>query len=125
MDETLKARYQEIFSAYGAGATGVLPEVKRRIIEWNEAHERKLRSDAALFLVVNLDLMLIRPYGGTFGNLPPFKRIPLEEVPARTRDFLELILEDLAKKKGGISSHEVMGSVDSIWGKAVNVLAWG
>jgi hypothetical protein len=130
MDELLATRYRLLFQNYGLGDTGAVAQFKRHLIEWNVKSGGRLRWDAALFLLTNLDHLILRPYFGeiwTEGNnlLPLPKGLSADEWRDRARRATGLILEHLANGEGEISSHDVLQAIDINWNTLASLLGWG
>jgi len=130
MDALLATRYGLLFQSYAARDAGPLGWFKQRIVEWDIQNDRRLRPDAALFLLVNLDQLIIRAYFGEIdsedtGPLPLPSGFPAEEWFGRARQATELILEQLAKSEGEISAHDVLQVIDTNWRMLAASLGWG
>jgi hypothetical protein len=130
MDELLATRYRLLFQNYAIGDTGPVRFLKRRLIEWNAQNGERLRPDAAIFLLVNLDRMLMRPYfGEIFGEgnrlLPLPQELPANEWFERTQRASELLLEYFARSEGEISAHDVLQAIDMNWKLLASMFGWG
>lgn len=128
MDELLEQRYRTLFRIYGAGDSGLLLRAKNRI--YHEFEETGvLRADAALFLLVNVDHMLLRPYAG---YVPALDGRPVEP-PALFKDYeivepldktLEIIFRNLQGERP-YSAHDVAGAVETSWRELAQIFLWG
>jgi hypothetical protein len=132
MDELLATRYRLLFQSYAAGDTGFTVAFKRKIVEWNVKNGGRLRSDAALFLLVNLDHLIMRPYCGAIAVavegdrlLPLPNDLSANEWFARGQQATELILEHLGTSAEEISAHDVLRAIDVNWEKLGSMFWWG
>ena len=132
MDALLTARYRQLFLSYGVGDTGALPLLKSRVLEWRLSHNNRLRWDAALFLVVNFDHMIMRPYFGAITikdesvDFHPYpENLNQGEWFARSNQALDEIFKYLENNTtGDISSHEILRAVEGTWQKIGTYLFW-
>jgi hypothetical protein len=142
MDGALEERYRFLFHSYGRGEgrqrEATISELKSRIIRDSERlRHGYFRPDAAFFLLVNLDQMIIRPYfeplyGGYNRPLPiPEARTSDREIYERdpiilVERILNIILERIKPDsiEGQISGHAVMRAIDMAWGKLSDMLGW-
>jgi hypothetical protein len=130
MNELLAIRYRHLFQSYAAGHTGSVVWFKRRIAEWNAQNGGNLRPDAALFLLVNLDCLIIRPYFGEIeieGSrlLPLPSGLSTEKWFDIAREATELILGRLANNEGEISAHDVLQIINVNWEALSSMFFWG
>jgi hypothetical protein len=118
MDELLEQRYLTLFRIYGAGGSDLLVRAKRSI--YDALERRVLRADAALFLVANVDHMLLRPYAE---YVPAADGQPIrvseefrdpESVGQRVDEALGTILNNL-EGDGPHSAHAVINAVEASW----------
>ena len=129
MDELLTARYESLFQSYAAGDTDTIASFKRQISVWKIGTGDRLRWDAALLLLVNMDHMIIRPYFGqilTQGNatlaLP--NALSVSEWREQAQRGLSIVLNYLAQKEGAISSHDVLKATIANWHKLSEMFFW-
>ncbi len=130
MNGLLTTRYRLLFQSYAAGDTGAAVQFKRRIIEWNANNGGRLRWDAALFLLINLDHLIMRPYFGEIsgeanGVLPLPNELAASDWFARATDATGLILAWMAKSEGEISAHDVLQIIDENWKELDSIFLWG
>src|ERR1017187_8868993 len=101
--------------------------LKTRISSWEDTAKIRLPPDAALFLLVNLDQMILRPYYGRFdiqARLPTgiFK---VESDPLAAADrVLEIILSNIDWHGEPISAHAVMQAIDRGWKPLSEMFGW-
>lgn len=129
LDELLAVRYGELFRTYGVGEIGPLIRTKNQIVVRMEQHPGLLRADAAHFLIVSLDQMIIRPCVGTVFD-PDGKVLPLFQYESfvRLEEDLEkvtsMILDTLSTKQLPTSSHDVMRAIEENWEEINKVFLW-
>jgi hypothetical protein len=131
MNKLLATRYHSLFQSYAIGEVGPVASFKLRIVEWNAQNGGGLRWDAALFLIVNLDHLIIRPYLGMImigneGNqlLPLPSELPAGEWFGRVQQATELVLAQLPKSDREISAHDVLQAIDGSWDELSKMMAW-
>lgn len=131
MDELLETRYRLLFQSYAMGETGAVGRFKALIQDWNEAHRQRLRWDAAFFLLVNLDQMLIRPYFGEFQvegtRFLPFPQgFSANQWFERTQEATRMVLDYLDRNGGeAISSHDALKAIEETWERLALLFGWG
>lgn len=126
--EWLQARYERLFDIYGAGVSRPVVRTKQRIARFMEDNPESLRPDAAYFLLVNFDEMVIRPNAGyvpgfEFREAP--EGWPQTDISERVDKSLEVIFESLGE--GGeppISAHEVMLVIHQNWDTISEIIEW-
>lgn len=127
MDDMLQRRYECLFLSYGSGASSSLVDVKHRLRSLY--YDGFLRADAALFLLVNADHMLYRPY---FGYVPdetanPIAAPQLVERDRREPDALITALDQILGALEGDrphSAHDVMQAIDRRWKDLSLLMGW-
>jgi hypothetical protein len=129
MDSLLANRYRLLFQSYGSGDTGAVAFLKNRLATWNRENRGRLRWDAALFLLTNLDQLIARPYSGLIlddqGKILPFPDGLNEEVWFnRTQQAVSLVLEHLPGAPAEISAHDVMQTIESNWETLSKLFGW-
>lgn len=130
MDELLAIRYQSLFQSYAAGDTDTIASFKRQIAAWKIERGNRVRWDAALLLLVNLDHMIIRPYFGDIltennATLPLPNELSVNEWRNRAQEGLSIILNYLTQKEGEISSHDVLTATTANWQILSQSFLWG
>jgi len=133
MDKILEGRYQALFNLYGAGANIAVIHTKKMLADWITKYPENLRPDAAYFLLVNFDQMIIRPHAGYVPNpeLPlghPMESFRNQGAPDMLRGVetaLNMILKTLSSASSPVSAHEVMQSIDKIWDELEKIFLWG
>jgi hypothetical protein len=130
MNELLATRYRLLFESYAVGDSGPVVMFKGRIVEWNTQNGGILRPDASLFLLVNLDQLIIRPYFGDIESggtqlLPLPSGLSADEWVRRAQQATELILGQLEKGAGEISAHDVLQVIDINWNTLAASFGWG
>jgi len=129
MDSLLANRYRLLFQSYGSGDTGAVAFLKNRLATWNRENRGRLRWDAALFLLTNLDQLIARPYSGLIlddqDKILPFPDGLNEEVWFnRTQQAVSLVLEHLPGAPAKISAHDVMQTIESNWETLSKLFGW-
>lgn len=129
MDKLLAVRYSELFRTYGVGEIGPLIQTKYQIVNRMEQHPDLLRPDAAHFLIVSLDQMIIRPYVGTIFDpdgkvLPLFHYDSFAQLEEDVGRVTSIILDTLSTKQLPASSHDVMQAIEENWGEIKKVFLW-
>ena len=133
MDKILEARYQALFDLYGAGANIAVIHTKEMLSDWITKRPEQLRSDAAYFLLVNFDEMIIRPHAGyvptpgrPYGSRMDYFRDQREsDILKQVETALMMILETLPSEPLPVSAHEVMKSIDKNWDELQKLFGWG
>ena len=132
LDTSLMARYQVMFDAYALGGNSAVVKIHDRISE-EQGTGAELRPDAALFLLVNADHMLIRPHTSSLSNVswlpdPVESAVSVEHVDfeANVMEALSIILEsmDEADEPRPRSSHAVMRAIEREWPKLAQFFSW-
>jgi hypothetical protein len=129
MDSLLDNRYRLLFQSYGSGETGIVAFLKARIIDWNRQNRGRLRWDAALFLLTNLDQLIARPYSGFIlderGNIVPLPgEIAGDDWSNRTQQAADLVLQHLRVIPTEISAHDVLQAIESNWETLSKLFGW-
>ena len=131
MDPDLFRRYAALLYAYGAGETGFLPHIKRRI-----TLEPNLRPDAALCLLTLYDQMILRPYVGYIPTpdeqegLPRLKWVEgmkPNDFGKQVDDTLDAILSHMRnmRTEKQSTSHDVLQAITSVWAQLKEIFLWG
>jgi hypothetical protein len=129
MANLLANRYRLLFQSYGSGDTGAVAFLKNRIATWNGENRGRLRWDAALFLLTNLDQLIARPYWGSVVD-ESGKVLPLPETQDvqvwfnRTLEAADLVLAHLPANSTEISAHDVMQTIESNWETLSRLFGW-
>lgn len=125
MNDALEQRYQILFDMYGTDRSGTLISTKRRIISHCNERRIELRSDAFLFLLANLDHMIIQPYSGFIpGSEVPGAIMGVDDVNSAVTKALDIIFERLRDQEPH-SAHAVMLSIQDSWSQLSEVFLWG
>jgi hypothetical protein len=132
MNELLAARYRALFLSYDNGGNLFVANLRERIAR--ELMPRgRLRPDAALFLLLTFDRMLLRPYLGAVvepgGSAPMPPAIPPDGSGAflgRIEDSVGMVLARSAELRAGgeISAHAVMQAIDGLWPRLAELFDW-
>lgn len=135
MNDILHQRFWLLFSLYGIDGNAAVVHTKQKIIDYANAHPDVLRGDAALFLLSNIDNMLIRsrvirlPFANA--SFPFSKAAQPIETPEENLRGVDLILDDIFSVidrredlNRPISAHDIMRISDSIWDLANTHLPW-
>lgn len=131
MNELLAARYRALFFAYDVGGSPDIAELRARIAAQMAPHGR-LRTDAALLLLLMADQMVLRPYLGAVPDqdgveaLPVFAPKGAETLRAHIRDVLPMVIERSAAFSEGeaISAHAVLRAADQLWPQLAELFDW-
>ncbi len=129
MNDVLHQRFWFLFSLYGIDANAAVVHAKQKIVDYINTHPDVLRGDAALFLLSNVDNMLIRSRA-----IP----LPSNEQAAQPIEALEKTSEGVDQILDGIfsaidaredlsypiSAHEIMRISDNIWDLVNTHLPW-
>jgi len=131
MDELLTTRYQTLFRNYGIGGNGLVLRAKNVIVDRMEKEPDFLRADAAHFLLVNLDHMVIRPCSGYLPDpsiaLPRALKttIPPAEMPNLIEKYLQTIFEYLgAHESKPVSAHGLTRAILQTWPQLGTLFSW-
>jgi hypothetical protein len=146
MNEILEDRNQLLFHSYGIGQgkqrEGDLSGLKAHISTWIERAGPRIRStgrvrfrpDAAFFLLVNLDQMIIRAYFEPLyenNRTLPIPEISISMLKSGPNYLIETMLEIIFSNIGPdssddheISGHAVMRAIDRSWDKLGHLLGW-
>ena len=131
MDELLTTRYQLLFRNYGIGGSGLVLRAKTVIVDRMEKEPDFLRPDAAHFLLVNLDQMVIRPCSGYLPD--PSKAVPrplsVTIEPANMggliEKYLDAVFQDLSSNESKpISSHALTRAIQRTWPQLGTLFNW-
>src|ERR671932_50237 len=98
MNGWLQARYGRLFEIYGAGASMPVIRTKERITDYSEENPGTLRPDAAYFLLVNFDEMIIRPNAGYVPGFDPSEAPegwPQRDILERVNRALDVVFGSL------------------------------
>jgi hypothetical protein len=131
MNELLTARYQTLFRNYGIGGNGLVLRAKHLIVDRMEREPNFLRADAAHFLLINLDHMVIRPCSGYMPDplialpRPMNLTIPYAEMPNLIEKYLETIFDYLgANEDKPVSAHGLTRAILQTWPQLGNLFSW-
>lgn len=119
MEAVLTAQYHETLERLLVGEIdGTRMQEVHDIVQFVAAgQDRELRTDALLFLLINLQFMLSEPYSD-------YPRIgPSSELDSRLIRATEIILENL-RGEPPYSSHAVLLAVESSWDDLASLFLW-
>jgi hypothetical protein len=130
MDEVLTRRYEALFESYGVGGHGTVLDLKKQIGQ--HVKTGFLRIDAAFFLLVNADHMVVRALTGAVlepnGAGTVFINPVLAEDALRNNaiQYLAIIIQDLRDHvvERPVTSHAVLMSLDRTWAQMSQLLSW-
>ena len=131
MNELLAARYRALFLAHDAGGSPFVAELLARIAE-RTAPAGRLRPDAALFLLLMYDRMLLGPYlgavpePGTTRLLPraaPSPDVFLDRVSGSLSRVIG-VAEEMRGSDHEVSAHAVMRAIDRLWPQLAELFDW-
>lgn len=131
MNELLAARYRALFLAHDAGGAPFVAELRARIAE-RTAPTGPLRPDAALFLLLMYDRMLLSPYLGAVAE-PGTTRLLPRAAPdpgvflGRMSESLNRVMGVAEEMRGGdgeVSAHAVMQAIDRLWPELAARFDW-
>lgn len=131
MNLNLDRRYRTLFAAYGVGGGELLWRVKAKIAGGMLGGPPLLRPDAAHFLLVNFDHMVLRPISGIVPQpAPPFIEpepyvIDPAQASAAVERSLAIILNRLTARPGHpLSAHSVLLTVHEVWPELGAQFGW-
>jgi len=120
-----------LFSMYGIDGNEHVLFVKDLIVNGMKENPDLLRSDAAHFLLVNFDHMVIRPFVGTFPRpVYPYSITPLEfhvqpeELPEILEWSIKEIFSVLTDRGQPASAHTVLLAIDNLWAELGEIFRW-
>jgi hypothetical protein len=125
MDEVLARRYVALVYNYKP----TVPWIKDVIFSRIESHLRPVRPDAAYFLLVNLDQMLVVPYAGHIDPGPSedvfrYGDYTIENMRPKVESGLDIVFADLSNVEE-VSAHQVMLAIDRNWQELGLLFGWG
>ena len=140
MDQLLDERYRFLFNSYGTPEAAeafrsyerneVVPYLKKQIESKLEGRTRQFRPDALLFLLINLDQMVIRacfsPLETKERILAPTEVSPDVKSPQQAVDqILAFVLDYLDYRIAApVSGHEVLQAIDKSWKQLAELFKW-
>lgn len=130
MDPLLTLRYQSLFSYYGIGGNPLLLDAKKSLISRMNQDPQLLRVDGALFLLVNIDHMIIRPLSGYIPERFSLDGSPMQvsmdpaQLDGALKQFIDTILNDLQLAPKPATAHSVLKSVDKYWAQIGKLFDW-
>lgn len=124
MDDNLTNRYHALFQAYGVGGSPLVFKLKERIQQ--NVDFSILRIDAAYFLLLNADHIVMRALSGSIKNQPQV--LDNSTLENNALQYLEALLGDLKANSTGtdmpFSVHAVIRSLDRTWGIMGSFFSW-
>lgn len=122
---SLNEKYWSMFWSYRSITDLSDVFLKNLIIQ---AHNQgvKLRGDAAFFLLLNFDQMVLRVESISLSAQQP-TGYPLQPSPENIQKAFWRIIEGVREQQTdefGHSAHEIMKSIDGAWAELVIYLAW-
>jgi hypothetical protein len=130
MDPLLTLRYQTLFQYYGIGGNNLLLDTKSYLTSRINQDPQLLRPDAALFLLVNIEHMIIRPLSGYIPDpMSPHgspMRVSMDplKLNGALKQFIDIILNDLQLAPKPATAHSVLKSVDKYWAQIGKLFDW-
>lgn len=127
MDDILTERYRVLWLNYGMGSGRALLSAKEQI--HNAVMDKRLRVDGALYLLVNLDHMILRPY---FAYIPDEESramsIPRDwkqsDIEGKLVSATKIILNSISAYDEPASSHRIMRAIESVWDELSQIFEW-
>jgi|SRR5215211_743321 len=124
----LQINYARLFEVYGAGANDPVLNAKERISDFVSEYRGVLRPDAAYFLLLNSDHMIIRPNAGYVPGIDLSQAPegwPQSDISERVDQSLNLIFDVLlSEERYNVSAHEMMLVVDQNWTALADIVFW-
>ncbi|WP_133303056.1 hypothetical protein [Cupriavidus lacunae] len=134
MDKTQESKYWALFWSYRAASEPIAELVRDAVVSnLHKENFAPLRGDAAFFLLLNFDQMIGAVYSEPFrppGGYPSSESLakPGPQVLKNVSYALDKIFDKLYERQPtdpfGYSSHNVMRSIDEVWGDLVPLFAW-
>lgn len=127
MDRTLEERYKFFFEKYQVQDDEILFYVRDIISEYLLFEPEKLRPDAAHFLLINFDQMIIKPYFSAMSNIDKprgFQEMSKEIFMDRIQLAIRIIIRGLTNRRES-SSHDVLKSILKNWDSLSELFGWG
>ena len=132
MDNNLEERYWLLFATYDAEGSPLVAQAKALIMRRLVASPLVFRADAAHFLLVNFDHMVIRPMSGLYAGQDIVLGVPSELAPPIPGEQMPMILDRVlseildALDDGGepVSAHRVLLAIDRAWRQIGDRLSW-
>jgi hypothetical protein len=138
MDELLGRRYAALVE--NVEPDSITASIRQLVRTRTAQRDITLRPDAEYFLIVNFVEMILRPYAEELHPPPkPLGFVWQRSVIRKYKDFtvpvtldrigaaLDIIVDHLpaATEPDGISSHQVMVTIDRNWRELGNLFFWG
>ena len=120
MDADLDARYRALFDIYREVTDPIGARTHELIVSWIVEYPDLLRSDAAYFLLVNFDHMIVRSQSW---HVHPVRRQE-REVLSKIEEALNIILSAVLEEERPVSAHRVMKAIDRRWAELAVLFAW-
>ena len=121
MDPLLTSRYESFFQYYGIGGDPLVRQAKKQLISRMQKEPDFLRADGALFLLVNIDHMIIRPLSGyvpdrnsKLGDAMK-QSMSTKRLIGSLRKSIDIILNDLQAAAKPTTAHAILKSIDKHW----------
>ena len=112
MNNSSEQTYQLLFDQYDCRCNELVAFAKEALIKQIAAHPQlAFRSDAAIFLLVNIDYMLIQPIESTVTN---------EEMRSRLDTSIAMLFDTLSSDANeelsyAITTREILRAADRLW----------
>jgi len=127
MDKNLDWRYRELYESYRVEDDSILLFASQVINEYMIKDPEFLRWDAAYFLLINFDHMIIKPYFSMISDIPrPNEFENMTEAIFRDRINLaiDIIMSDL-RRYNPYSAHSILVSINNNWNSLSRIFGWG
>jgi hypothetical protein len=124
MDKLQETQYWALFWNY---RTQDVPgrEAVRERIKYNISSRNSLRADAAFFLLLNFDQMILAPTNPSGRRDELTGKLFDQEKLERAFDIImENLIETGSLDPDGYSAHSVIRSIDQTWDRLAPILAW-
>ncbi|MFZ0060825.1 MAG: hypothetical protein WAL47_02235 [Pyrinomonadaceae bacterium] len=127
MDKLLARRYEVLIE----NRQTITPWVKELVLSKAEQHPTLVRPDAAFFLIVTMDEMIVLPYAGPIRPWPfsefgstHYRNYSINNLKPRVAEALDILFLDL-KNVDEVSAHQVLRAIDKNWPQLTVLFGWG
>lgn len=128
MQKIQESKFWALFWNYKGQSSDIDSIVRSQVIASLAEPYTQLRPDAAYFLLVNFDHMVGRvlsdPFMPTEEYRAPEAHYPVGLIEQALGIILDRLHDAPHQDTDGYSAHEVMRSIDGVWGQLVPMLAW-
>jgi hypothetical protein len=128
VDQDLESAYRELLTTYDVRYSSTLEKIKTILIQ---NFEQTFRPDAALCLLSLYDDMILAPYSKRLRSGPLISDSPSplteQDLEKRTLDSFWLLVRTIERDKKDLraTSHDVVKTINSIWGSLSSFFNWG